>query len=71
MTDIESDVERILADFAEQLEGIDIDAHAFVERDRSTRVPKARAAQDGFRERIFDNAPKSDGERIIAERRSW
>lgn len=68
---IEADVERILARFAKELEAVEIEDGFFVERDRNTRVPKARDAPDGFRDRMLANAPKSDGERLYAEKRSW
>lgn len=69
--EIEADVERILARFAEELEDVEVEDGFFIERDRSTRDPKARDAPEGFRDRMLSNAPKSDGERLYAEKRSW
>lgn len=68
---IESDVERILAAFAKQLEGVEVSDDIFVERESSTRTPQARDFDPEFKERMLTNAPRTDGERIIAEKRSW
>ena len=68
---IEQDVERILSAFAERLEGIEVSDEAFLQRERSLRAPEPRDAPPGFKARMLDNAPKTDGESIVAEKRSW
>jgi phage FluMu gp28-like protein len=68
---IEADIDRILEGFSRTLSDIDVTEELFVDRERSTRSPLVTAAPDGFRMRVLANAPKSDGERIFAERRSW
>ena len=68
---IEADIDRILEGFAQLLEGVEVTDELFVERERTLRTPEAKKINEGFRERLFANAPSSDGDRILAERRSW
>ena len=68
---IEADIDRLLERFARELEGVEVSDELFSDRAHTTRTPRPRPGDNDFRMRIFANAPKSDGERIFAERRSW
>ena len=68
---IEADIDRLLDGFASLLADVEVSEDLFLDREVSTRSPVPVPMIDGFRVRILANAPSSDGERILAERRSW
>ena len=64
------DVTRILDSFKELLKDYKEDEDVFLHREETLREPKRENDKD-FPKRILDNAPKHDGESIIAEKKHW
>lgn len=70
--EIRKEAKKILDDFAGSLEKV-----KFEEKDLKEDVggfreeTKAEKCDMGFREIMFENAPESDGDCIIAEKKNW
>ena len=70
--EIRKEAKRILDKFSKTLEKV-----SFKERDLKKKVGGFREEGEGlkssedFRKRMFENAPKKDGNYIIAEKKKW
>lgn len=70
---IEEDVQGIVNSFGETLSSLgDLPEEDSVERDKSFREENGDYTFiEGFREKIFENAPNKNEDFIIAEKKKW
>lgn len=72
---VEKQAKEIIDKFAKALESVEEEANVdfHVERDKFERIEEVEGCEteNGFKERILANAPKSDGDSIVAEKGSW
>jgi Asp-tRNA(Asn)/Glu-tRNA(Gln) amidotransferase C subunit len=68
--EIKKQAKKIMDDFSKKLGKIEL-GEGRVERKSQTRFETKPETDSDFRKRVFDNAPKKEGDWIKAERGSW
>jgi len=69
---IREDARELILNFGDVIEQLPAREEAFVEREQDVREELAGEEDDNFdKELALDNAPKTDGDCIIAEKGSW
>jgi Asp-tRNA(Asn)/Glu-tRNA(Gln) amidotransferase C subunit len=71
--DIRKEAKRILDSFSEKLSKVKVsEEDPLIKRKFSEREEKEGVdSEEGFRERIFENAPNKNSDFIIAEKKKW
>ena len=71
--DIRKEAKRILDSFSEKLSKVKVsEEEPLIKRKSSEREEKEGVdAEEGFRERMFENAPEKNKDFIIAEKKEW
>lgn len=49
----------------------EISGEAGIEREQATRTAKKGKPDNDFKERMLKNAPRKEGNHLVAERKSW
>ncbi|HII29806.1 hypothetical protein COT48_01560 [Candidatus Woesearchaeota archaeon CG08_land_8_20_14_0_20_47_9] len=65
------EAKQIMDNFIKALGRVDQEIKVGFEREEATRKPVKEKPDSEFIEAMFKNAPKSDGEHIIAEKAKW
>ena len=70
---IRKQAKNIMDEFISALDRVgDIKNEYGLERDEQTRIPKTPDIHvDGFRERVFKNAPRKNSDYIITDKKHW
>lgn len=68
---IRKQAKAIMDEFIKALEKVEEEGKAGIERKETTRIPEESEKDEGFREKMFKNAPKKKRDYIVAERKSW
>jgi len=67
---IKKQAKKIIDDFSKKIEKMEL-GEGFVSRKVQTREETKVECDKDFRKRVFANAPKKEGDFIIAEKGSW
>ncbi len=69
---IRKQAKAVMDEFIKALDKVgEISGKVGLEREQTTREPTKSKPNKDFRERMLKNAPKKDGDSIIAEKKSW
>ena len=69
---LENEAKELILAFGDSLEKLPKMTEGLVERDSETRDEgEGKKCDDDFRELMFENSPKNDGDCIVAEKGSW
>ncbi len=67
-----SQAKLIMDEFVKALDRVgEISGEASIERDESTRKGKTGKSDAEFQKRMLKNAPRKEGNCLVAERKSW
>lgn len=68
---IKEEAKKIMDGFMAELGEIEVKEEFGLVRDEQIREPQEKRQDDGFKERMLKNAPKTKGDSIVAEKKSW
>lgn len=68
---IQKEARELLASFGHALEGVKVPVVSEDSGNEGMRAEEAREMDEAFRELLFANAPKTKGDCLVAEKKSW
>ena len=68
---IKKQAKDIMDRFAEAMENVETLEEEGVDREHSTRTPEKCELNEGFPEKMLDNAPSKKGRFVAAEKKKW
>ncbi len=68
---VQKQAKKIMDDFIQALDKVNLDENFGIEREEETRIPAEPESSEEFKKLMFKNAPKTKDDYIQAEKKKW